>query len=71
MEWRSGAAFAVNPGQKLAKIIKRLEGNGHKVTNMADRVKAIGFVGGIGEHQKRNQSSAEQNTKTGAAPDGK
>ena len=43
--------------QKLAEIIKRLESSGHKVTDMSDKIKAVGFVGGISVHQKKDQPS--------------
>jgi hypothetical protein len=43
------------PKQKLAEIIKRLEASGHKVTDMSDKTKAIGFMGGVGPHQKPKQ----------------
>jgi hypothetical protein len=58
--------------KKLAELKKKLEASGQKVTNIADKVKAIGFVGGIGAHQKRNQPSPERDDKeTGTAPDSK
>jgi len=42
--------------QKLAEIIKRLESSGHKVTDMSDKIKAIGFVSA---HQKNDQPYTE------------
>jgi len=56
--------------KKLAKLKAQLEASEHKVTDMADKdVRSSGFVGGIGEHQKRNQPSPEQDTELGTAPD--
>ena len=49
--------------QKLAEIIKRLESSGHRVTDMSDKIKAVGFVGGISAHQKNDQPSPSQNQK--------
>jgi hypothetical protein len=43
------------------EIIKRLEASGHQVINMADKMKAIGFVGGIGAHKINLQRSKTRN----------
>jgi hypothetical protein len=46
----------ISPKQKLAEIVKQLESSGHKVTDMSDKIKAIGFVSA---HQKNDQPYTE------------
>jgi hypothetical protein len=41
-----------SPKQKLAEILKRLEDRGLKLTDMSAKIKSMGFIGGIGAHQK-------------------
>jgi hypothetical protein len=58
------------PEEKFAEIKKRLEARGLKLIDVSDKIKAIGFIGGVGSHQNRNQSSPERGTENGTAANG-
>ena len=54
-----------SPRQRLAEIIKRLEANGQKVTDTSDKVKSMGFIGGVGSRQRKDQPSSEHEAENG------